>query len=53
MAALWKPVILLPLCPTSLMHKNSLRHQIIHGIHPVQCKEGLINSVRVISVSFF
>ena len=51
MAALWKPVILLPLRPTSLMRKNSQRHQIIHGIHPVQCKEGSIDSVRVISVA--
>ena len=51
MAALWKPVILLPLHPTSLMRKNSQRHQIIHFIHPIRCKEGLIYSVRVISVA--
>ena len=51
MAVLWKPVILLPLRPTSLMRKNSQRHQIFHGIHPVRCKERSINSVRVISVA--
>ena len=51
MAALWKPVILLPLHPTSLMRKNSQRHQIIHGIHPVRCKERSIDPVRVISVA--
>ena len=51
MAALWKPVILLPLRPTSLMRKNSQRHQIIHGILPVRCKEGSIDSVPVISVA--
>ena len=42
MAALWKPVILLPLHPVSLMHKNSQRHQIIHGTHPIGRKEGPI-----------
>ena len=51
MAALWKPVISLPLHPVSLMRKHSQRHQIIHGIHPVRCKEGSIDSVRVISVA--
>ena len=51
MAALWKPVILLPLHPTSLMRKSSQRHQIIHGIHPVRCKERSIDPVRVISVA--
>ena len=42
MAALWKPVILLPLRPTSLMRKNSKRHQIIHGTHPIESNEGSI-----------
>ena len=51
MAALWKPVISLPLHPVSLMRKHSQRHQIIHCIHPVRCKEGSIDSVRVISVA--
>ena len=51
MAALWKPVILLPLRPTSLMRKNSQRCKKIHGIHSVRCKERSIDSVRVISVA--
>ena len=42
MAALWKPVILLPLRPVSLIHKNSQRHQIIHDTHPVGREEGPI-----------
>ena len=29
------PVILLPLCPVSLMHKNPQRYKIIHGIRPI------------------
>ena len=28
-------VILLPLDPMSLMHKNPLRCKIIHGMHPI------------------
>ena len=32
-------VILLPLGPMSLMHKNFLRCKIIHGIHPIGCKD--------------
>ena len=31
------PVILLPLGPVSLMHKNPQRYKIIHGIHPIGC----------------
>ena len=27
-------VILLPLCPASLMHENPQRHKIIHGMRP-------------------
>ena len=33
------PVILLPLRPASLTHKNPQRHKIIHGMRPVGCKE--------------
>ena len=29
------PVILLPLGPVSLMHKNPQRYKIIHGIRPI------------------
>ena len=37
---MWAPsVILLPLCPVSLTHKNPQRRKIIHGMHPVGCKE--------------
>ena len=31
-------VILVPLCPVSLMHKKCQRHKIIHGMPPVGCK---------------
>ena len=31
------PVILLPLGPVSLMHKNPQRNKIIHGINPIGC----------------
>ena len=33
-------VILLPLHPASLTHKNPQRHKIIHGMGPIGCKEG-------------
>ena len=33
----YQPVILLPLGPVSLMHKNPQRYKIIHGIHPIGC----------------
>ena len=33
------PVILLPLHPVSLPHKNPQRRKIIHGIHPVGHKD--------------
>ena len=52
------PLILLPLCPASLTHKNPQRCNIIHCILPVGCKERSIdlkmfveNLVRVISVA--
>ena len=48
------PVILLPLCPGSLMLKNPQRHKIIHEMHPLGHKEqflGRIYPVRVISVT--
>ena len=32
-------MILLPLRPASLKHKNPQRHKIIHGMSPVGCKE--------------
>ena len=32
-------VILLPLCPASLTHRNPQRCKIIHGMHPVGCKD--------------
>ena len=53
-------VILLPLCPVSLMHKKRQRGKIIHCMHPVGCKDRLIDRaedvfveylVRVISVT--
>ena len=31
--------VLLPQCPASLMHKNPHRCKIIHGMHPVGCKD--------------
>ena len=34
-------VILLPLRPASLMHKNPHRHKINHGMRPVKCKDRL------------
>ena len=36
-------VILLPLCPAYLMHKNPQRRKIIHGMRPVGRKERLID----------
>ena len=39
MAALWKPVILLPLHPTSLMRKNSQRHQKFMAYIPYDAKK--------------
>ena len=32
-------VILLPMCPASLAHKNPQRHNIIHDIRPIGAKE--------------
>ena len=37
------PVILLPLRPVSLTHKNSQRYKIICGMHPKGCKGQLID----------
>ena len=37
----WLSVILLPLRPASLMHKNPQRHKIIHGMRPVKCKRSI------------
>ena len=36
-------MILLPLHPASMMHKNPQRHKIIHGICPIGCKDRLID----------
>ena len=36
-------VILLPLCPASLTYKSPQRFKIIHGIHPIGCKEQSID----------
>ena len=36
-------VILLPLRPASLMHKNPQRHKIMCGMHPVGHKDQLID----------
>ena len=36
-------VILLPLRPASLTHKNPQRCKIIHGMHPVGCKDRSID----------
>ena len=53
-------VILLPLRPASLMHKNPKRHKDVNGTCPVKCKDGLIDQpedifaeypVHVISVA--
>ena len=38
-----KAVILLPLLPASLTHKNPQRRKIIHGMRPVGRKERSIN----------
>ena len=38
-----QPVILLPLCPASLTHKNPQRCKIIHVIHPIGCKDHSID----------
>ena len=38
-----KDVILFPLCPASLMHKNPQRGKIIHELCPVGCKERSID----------
>ena len=35
----WCAVILLPLRPASLIHKNPQRCKIIHGMHPIGCKD--------------
>ena len=55
------PVILLPLHPASLTHKNSQRRKIIHGMRPIGYKDQSIDQsinvflqkypVRVISVA--
>ena len=51
------PVILLPLRPASLTHKNPQRCKKIHGMHPIAYKDQSINvflqkyPVRVISVA--
>ena len=53
-------VILLPLRPASLMHKNPQRHKDVNGTCPVKCKDQLIDQsehifaeypVNVISVA--
>ena len=36
-------VILLPLRLASLMYKNPQRHKVIHGMHPVGCKDRSID----------
>ena len=36
-------VILLPPHPTLLMHKNPQTRKVIHGMHPVGCKDQLID----------
>ena len=38
-----KPVILLPLRPVFLMHKNPQRRKIVHGMHPVGCEDRSID----------
>ena len=53
-------MILLPLRPASLMHKNPQRHKDVNGTRPVKCKDRLIDQsedifpeypVHVISVA--
>ena len=39
----YKSVILLPLCPASLTHKNPQRRKIISGMRPVERKDRLID----------
>ena len=36
-------VILLPLCPASVIHKNLQRRKVICGMRPVGCKDRLID----------
>ena len=45
-------LILLPLRPASVMHKNPQRHKIIHGMRPVGCKVCMVEyPFGVISVA--
>ena len=41
------PVILLPLHPVSLTHKNPQTHKIIHGIHPRRTQRSIDQSEHV------
>ena len=43
-------MILLPLYPASLMHSNPQRHKIIHGMHPIEHKDGSIHRTEDVSV---
>ena len=36
-------VILLPLCPASLVHKKRQRHKLMHCMHPVERKDRSID----------
>ena len=44
-------MIVLPLCPTSLMHKNPKRCKIIHGMCPIGCKDWSINPRVFVEIS--
>ena len=35
-------MIVLPLRPASLTHKNPLRHKIIHRVRPIGCKDWVV-----------
>lgn len=47
------PVILLPLCPVSLMHKNSQICKIICGMRPIGLKDRLIDlKISLVNILF-
>ena len=45
-------VILLPLHPASLMHKKRQRCKIIHGMHPLGCKDRSIMGSEDVFVEY-
>ena len=45
-------MILLPLRPASLTYKTPQRHTKVHGMHPVGCKDQLINQSEDVLVEY-